>query len=374
MNPDVISRYSFWYVFGLAALALILMRFRPTYRGPKGPLTISFNTLVFLSSFGTLCKQPILAESIDTLLGPNAAWLLADILFIAGLCGGTYWVDLLTQPDLLERADWRLLRRLRVVMLLMVATLMVTAARLEAPTWSIVERGGINVGGQWLLLGARTGYFAYSLWGLGYIGLSFYRQLQHMIDRSYYLRLTLPWFAVMLALGAPVLQLFGTWYVFFRPDQNEWLWPLLWKPITLVQVGVASLVLATFFGPAYRGVIWLDKQLLVQRLWKAYKKFQRTRPDIVQPLPASPGSIVLNVDWWLATLVNGIETIKILSGRPEGEINAPAGRVMPASCREILKREQALFAQALSTQKGDMPPCLVTGDYYALARWYAMAI
>jgi hypothetical protein len=72
-------------------VVLLLLRFRPTRRANlRDPIAISFTLGLFLAAFGTLSKQPGIAALIDKALAPNAAWLVADSLFLVELCSGTY--------------------------------------------------------------------------------------------------------------------------------------------------------------------------------------------------------------------------------------------------------------------------------------------
>lgn len=366
------NRAEFWYLFGLAAVALILLRLRPTRRADlRDPIAISFTLGLFLAAFGTLSKQPVIAALIDAALAPNAAWLVADSLFLVGLCFGTYWVDLMRTPSLRQHG-WQLLLRRRVIGLLASISWMIATAYLAASIWQTLERGGFDVGGQPLLLSGRLAYFAYSLWGLGYLSFHFYRQRQHMRDRFNYIRLTIAWSGITLAIAAPVLQIVGTLRIFGRPDLLPVIWPPLWLLLSVIQLGVAVSIVTTFFPPAYRFVVWVDKQLLVHRLLHARSAIARSRPSLVQGQAAlgPAGLIVRDPDRWLATLVNEFEMAKWLMGKMTYEIEAPAGGVMPDVTRYALRDEQAQFLRGLnSTETLTIPK--VTGDFYALARWYA---
>jgi hypothetical protein len=249
---------------------------------------------------------------------------------------------------------------------------MVVTTLLAASTWQTLERGGIDVGGHLLLLSGRLAYFAYSLWGLAYLSFHFYRQRQHMRDRFNYIRLTVAWSGITLAIAAPALQVAGTLRVFAQPELLPAIWPLLWLLLSVVQLAVAVSIITTFFPPAYRFVVWVDKQLLVHRLLHARNAIARSRPNLVQGQAAlgPAGLIVRDPDRWLATLVNEFEMAKWLMGKMTYEIEAPAGGVMPDVTRYALRDEQAQFLRGLnSTETLTIPK--VTGDFYALARWYA---
>jgi len=364
-------RTNFWYLFGLAALALILLRLRPTRRADlRDPVVLSFSLGLFLAAFGTLSKQPLLAGLIDAALGPNSAWLAADGLFLIALCAGTYWVDLMRLPDL-RHQGWRLLRRWRLVALVGTLAWMVTTARLHGPTWATLERGGLDVGQSPLLLSARLTYFAYSIWALAYLSYHFYRQRQHMRDRFNYIRLTIPWAAITLALSVSALQAVATVEIFARPDLLAEIWPGLWLLITAIQAGVALLIVATFFPPAYKFISWLDKQILIHRLRRTHRLIARNRPDLaLEPDLKSGQLIVRNPDTWLARLVNELEVAKLMLSRPTYEIEAPAGGVMPDVARYALAQEQGQFLHGLTARNTGQAP-RVTGQTYALARWYA---
>lgn len=366
------NRAELWYIFGLAAVVLLLLRLRPTRRADlRDPITISFTLGLFLAAFGTLSKQPALAGLIDAALGPNTAWLVADSLFLVGLCFGTFWVDLMRNPSLRQQGQ-RLFYRWRVVVLLAVIVWMAVAAILAASTWQTLERGGIDVNGHFLLLSGRLAYFTYSLWGLVYLSFHFYRQRQHMRDRFSYIRLTIAWSGITLAIAAPALQVAGTLRGFIQPELLPTLWPSLWLLLSLVQSGVALSIITTFFPPAYRFVVWIDKQFLIQRLLHARNVMARSRPDLVQGQAALGRArlIVRNPDRWLATLVNEFEMAKWLMGKMTYEIEAPAGGLMPDVTRYALRDEQAQFLRGLtSTETLSIPK--VTGNFYTLARWYA---
>lgn len=364
-------RLEAWYLFGLAAIALIVLRLRPTGRSNwRDPVAISFSLGLFLAASGTLSKQPVIANLVDAAFGPNAAWLQADILFLLGLCAGTYWVDLMRTPTLRKRG-WSLLYRRRTAALLAVIGWMILAAWLAAPTWAILERGGLDVGGSPILLTARLAYLGYVLWGLGYLSYHFYRQRQHMRDRFNYIRLTIPWFAISLALTAPALQLIGLVAFYLNPAWLPQVWPALWLEISLIQGAVAVLIVATFFPPAYRLVSWADKQLLVRRLLRARRVMAHSRPDLALGVERpGPGSLARDPDRWLATLVNEMEIAKRLMGQTTYEIEAPAGGLMPDEARYALREEQGQFLRGL-TKREPLAAPRVTGDTYALARWYA---
>jgi hypothetical protein len=366
-------RAEIWYVFGLAAIALILLRLRPTrHLDLRDPVAISFTLGLFLGACGNLSKQPAIARLIDTSLFPNAAWLQADGLFLLGLCAGTYWVDLMRVPSLREQG-WRLLRRWRVVALLATLAWMIAAARLEATSWAAIERGGIDVAGSPLLLSGRLAYLACDVWSLVYLSYHFYQQRRHMRDRFNYIRLTIPWAGITLAASVPVLQVFGMIEVFIRPDLLAAVWPPLWRLISLLQGMVALAIIATFFPPAYKFVSWLDKQVLIHRLWHIRQAMARSRPDLVQGESlklASVGLIARDPDLWLATLVNEFELAKKLMGQTTyGEIEVPAGGVMPDVARYTLRAEQAQFMRGLTREPAATRK--VVGDAYALARWFA---
>lgn len=368
----------FWYLLGLAAVALILLRLRPTLKANlRDPVVLSFTLGLFLGAFGNLSKQAIAADFIDAALGPNAAWLIADSLFLLGLCAGTYWVDLMSQPAL-RRQGRRLLIRRRTATVFLVTGWMIIAAVLTTDTWGTLERGGIDVGGRPLLLTARLAYAGYMLWSLSYLSYHFYRQRRHMRDRFNYIRLTIPWAAITLAIAAPILQIIGALLIFVAPNRLSGFWPAWWILLSFIQAAVAILIVATFFTPAYHFVSWLDKQILVRQLLRTRQAVARSRPDLAlgsEPLKQIKqvkqiGFIVPDPDRWLATLVNELEMVKWLMGEMTYEIEAPAGGVMPDAARYALHDEQAQFLRGVTTKERLAAP-RVTGDTYALARWYA---
>jgi hypothetical protein len=369
----MIARAAFWYVFGLAAVVLLLYRLRPTRRvNLRDPMALSFTLMVFVAASGTLSKQPFIANAIDSLLGPNAAWLQADILFIAGMCAGTVWIDLLGQPALKQRG-WRLFLQWRVAVLTIVAAWMITAAQLEAPTWAALERGTVDVGGSLILASARSGYFAFSIWVLAYISYGLYHHRQQVRSREIYVRLTIPFTGLALAPSASVIQLLAVWYGLAWPELVPAVWPSLWVVIATIQVRVMILILSAFLSPAYRAVIWVDKQWLVRRLGKACEKIRRTQPDLVVTPKPGKALIINKPDVILADLVNRVERIKHLAGSVEGgPIEAPAGSVMLAEDRNALRNERGVFSQLLAGEKVTF--ARVTGEVYALARWYVAAV
>ncbi len=362
-------RYELWYIFALFAVGLILLRLYQTRRANLGdPIVLSFALGLFLGSFGTLSKQPFLARAIDGALGPNSAWLIADVLFVCGLCAGTYWVDLMRLPDLRNQGR-RLIRRWRVITLITIISWMTIATHLEATTWAILERGGVDTGGRSMLLAARLAYFVYSIWALTYLSYHFYRQRQHMHDRLNYIRLTIPWLGISLAITAPVLQAVAVLEVFVRPEWLSYLWPPLWMLISVIQIAVAILILTTFFPPAYKFVSWADKQLLVHRLQHIRQIVVQRRPELeLEPTLDRGRLIVRDPDHRLTTLVNELETVKQLTGKATYEIKAPAGAVMPDAARYALRQEQRQFLQDI--KKSSNRPHVI-GETYALARWYS---
>ncbi len=366
------SRTEFWYLFGLAAVILLLLRLRPTLKANlRDPVVLSFTLGLSLGVFGNLSKQALIAEAIDAALWPNTAWLIADGLFLIGLCAGTYWVDLMRQPALRQQGR-RLLWRGRTVGLLLVLIWMGFTATLAASTWATLERGGIDVGGNGWLLTGRWAYAGYMLWALSYLSYHFYRQRQHMRDRFNYIRLTIPWAAITLAVTAPILQIVGTTLIFLNPDRLAHFWPAWWSLLAFVQLVVALLIVATFFPPAYRGVSWLDKQILVHQLHRTRRALAQSRPDLALGTATleRDGLLVRDPDRWLATLVNELEMAKWLMVEMTYEIEAPAGGVMPDTTRYALHEEQTQFLRGMTTRKRLTAP-YVTGDTYALARWYA---
>ena len=365
------NRADFWYIFGLAALTLLALRVRSTRPAAlRDPMALAFTLCLFLPAFGTLSKQPRLAYWLDAWFGPNAAWLVADSLFIAGVCAGTYWIDFLGDPAQ-KAAGRRLLTRWRLAALGGVIAWMVATAHWDALTWATVERGGLDVGGQVGLLSGRLAYFGYSLWGLVYLSRGFYRQRQRLRDRVIYIRMTLAWTAVTLAIAAPLIQIIGTGVGFIHPDLLPLIWPPLWKLLSLTQVGVAVFILATFLTPAYRLVIWLDKQFLIYRLLWLRRRIKRTRPDLLEPTPplGRPGLLTHQVDLWLATLVNEVEFVKtIISPTVTAAVIAPAGGAMPKTLKQTRQIEQVQFKRGLAHER--VKTYQVTGNFYSLARWY----
>lgn len=366
------NRAEFWYVFGLAALTLIILRLRATRRADwQDPMAITFTLCLFLPAFGTLSKQPVIANVIDSIFGYNAAWLAADILFISGVCAGIIWIDMLARPEL-KTQDKSLFRQWRIVTLIIVAIWMVLASRLADSSWVGLERGSIDVDESLVLLTSRLAYFGYSIWGLIYLSISFYHQRQHMRDRKLYIRMTIPWAGITLAIASPVVQAIGTVYGFFQGEALPILWSSLWGIVTITQIGVATSILGTFLPPAYHLVVWVDKQLLIHRLLRVRRLIHQIRPDLVEDVSLlGPGSLIAqDPDLWLATLVNELEMAKQLMGPATYEVVAPAGSVMPEVSKYALKDEQIQFVQGLSSPEPVSGP-KVTGDFYTLARWYA---
>ena len=368
----MIDRGTFWYLFGFAAVTLLLLRLRSTRRADlRDPVVFSFTVGIFLSSFGTLSKQPLLARFIDGVLGTNAAWVVADSFFLIGMCGLTYWIDFMRAPQLAERG-WSYLHSKRSALLAATIAWMVLTTWWQGSIWGTLERGGIDVGGQFLLLSSRVGYFAYSLWAITYLSLRFYQLRREMVERVNYIRLSLAWAAVMLAALSPTLQFLATIEIFFYPQYLELIWPGLWVTISAIQVIVAALVLSIFIEPAYRFITWLDKQRLIRRLLRAQGIISETRPDLIgrltQPKPNS--IMVKDPDPLLAILVNEMEIARFLLGSKTESITVPAGGVMPSEVQQILRQQKQRFSQALSGQP-DSLLSTVQGDTYTLARWYA---
>ncbi len=80
------------------------------------------------------------------------------------------------------------------------------------------------------------------------------------------------------------------------------------------------------------------------------------------------GLVERDPDRRLALLVSELETMKLTTGQTTYEIEAPAGGVMPDAARYALRQEQSQFLQDLK-ESSARPH--VTGETYALARWYA---
>jgi len=368
----MIDRAAFWYIFGLAAIFIIILRLQAIRKANwRDPVMVSFTSGVFFCTFGVLAKQPVLAGIVDRLLGLNAAWVLADSLFLLGLCGLTYWIDLMRRPAL-KKAGFALLGYKRFLVLVAVIGWMAGTAAWQMPIWRALERGGINVAGQPLLLSSRLAYFSYSLWGLAYLSRRFHQLRKQMRDRISYIRLSLAWAAVTLATVAPILQIIATLTIFFRPALLATLWPPVWQMVSTIQFIVAALVLTLFFEPAYRTVSWLDKQILVYRLLQARQTIAHLRPDLIaNPIELKRGRLfVEDSDRWLATLVNELEIARSLMGTTTDHLVVPAGGTMSEAVRDELKRQQVQFQQALKT-KEPLNSLLITGDTYTLARWYA---
>jgi hypothetical protein len=274
-------------------------------------------------------------------------------------------------PQLAEKG-WAFLKSKRSAFLAATIGWMVLTAGWQASIWGTLERGGIDVGGQPLLLSSRIVYFVYSLGGIAYLSLRFYQLRREMVERVNYIRLSLAWAAVTLAALSPILQLLATVEVFFFPQYLGLIWPGLWGTISAIQVSVAILVLSLFFEPAYRFITWLDKQRLIRRLLRAQGIISKTRPDLIgrlaQPKPNS--LMVKNPDPFLAVLVNEMEFTRFLLGSMADSITVPAGGVMSAEVRQVLREQKQRFSQALSGQ-ANSPLSSVQGDTYTLARWYA---
>lgn len=361
-------RAEYWYLFGLIALIVIAMRWQATRRANlRDPMALSFTLTVFLAAFGALSKVPPVAAAIDRLFGPNAAWLQADILFLAAMCAGTIWIDMMLQPALKERG-WRLLVQRRVGLLALVAAWMITAARLEAPLWSNLERGTVNMEGSLALLSSRLAYFGYNIWVLSYLAWGLYRARRLARDRVLYVRLTLPYVGFAVAVTAPVVQVVGLAYAFIWPTYFEAVWPRLWVVFTAAQTTTYVMMLLALWKPGYEAVIWLDKQLLIQRLRRLCDLVGQTRPDLVSQR-ASRSLVARQPDAELAALVTEMEVVKHLLGSVEGIVEAPAGAVMPTESREALLQERAGLQQVLSSKPARF--ARVEGSTYALAWWYA---
>ncbi len=365
------ARAAFWYVFGLAAIALLLYRLRPTRRANlRQPLSLSFTLMVFVAAAGTLAKQPPVANAIDTLLSPNTAWLVADCLFIAGMCAGTVWVDLLGQPALGARG-WRLLLQARTVALALVVGWLVMAARLAAPIWASLERGTIDVGGSLILATARSGYFLFSIWVLATISLGLYRHRQQMSSRDIYVRLSFPFAGLALAPAASFIQLLAVWYGLAWPRFVPLVWPPLWVMVSAIQVVVMVLILGAFFPFIYHSIIWLDKQQLIRRLRRAYQTIQQTRPDLLKKSLEPKYLVDRQPDSQLAALVSQLEMFKHITGSVSGRaLGAPAGAVMPVAAKQALRVETAQFLSALAGENA-VTFAPIQGDAYTLAHWYA---
>ena len=368
----MMPRAEFWYIFGLAAMAIAFHRLLTVKQTNwRDPVTLSFSTGIFGCVLGVLTKQPILAQAVDTLLGANAAWVLADCFFLVGLWGLTCWIDFMQQPTLPQEQSppWQ---QFRLVGLIGVNGLMMGAATTYPALWATLERGGIDLGGNLVFLLARASYFLYSVWGLSYLSYRFYQLRRPMRNRINYLRLSLAWAAVTLALIAPVVQSLATLEGFLQPAVVPIIWPSIWMMVSTVQSAVVLLVLALFFEPVYRFVSWLDKQRLIRRLLRTHRLVIKQRPDlpIDQLVVKTSHSSIKEPDRQLATLVNEFEIIHQLVGGSSTTLTVPAGSLMTDDLKRVLQTYRRQFQQTLSTgQPLDLPTA--TGDTYTLARWYA---
>ena len=367
----MMDRALIWYVFGLAAVATILLRWKPTLRGNwREPVAVSFSIGIFFSVFGVLSKQPVLAQGIDALTGPNTAWLLADSFFLIGLWGLTTWIDLMRAPG---RTQGHLPAYAgRTITLLIVIVWMGLVAWVEAPAWQGLERGGIDVGGKLLLLSGRMAYLTYDIWGLAYLGRRFFQLRQQLRERVSYLRLTLAWMAVSLAAIAPALQILAVIAVFFQPERLPVIWPPVWQVVSLLQMLVAALILTLFFEPAYRLLVWLDKRRLIRQLRRLQQTISAYRPELVD-LPKQTTSTAgqeTEPDLVLASLVNELEVTFSLMGATADRLLIPAGKAMSRDLRGELERQKQRFRVAM-TQRQSFDAPIATGDSYILARWYA---
>ena len=367
----MIDRAFIWYIFGLAAVAVILLRWKPTRQANwRDPIAVSFSAGIFFSVLGVLSKLPLLAQVIDATFGPNAAWLLADSFFLIGLWGLTTWIDLMRGPS---RMQGRFpIFPGRTIALVLAIAWMVAAAWIEPASWHSLERGGINVGGSWLLLSGRMAYLFYDLWGLSYLGLRFLQLRKQLRERVSYLRLTLAWMAVSLAAIAPGLQLVAVTAVFAWPELLPVMRIPVWQIVSLLQIIVAGLVLTLFFEPAYQMLVRLDKRRLIRRLRHLQNTIATHRPELAArqtQITPSPGQ-ERRQDLILAALVNEIEASFSMMGATSEQLLVSAGRVMSQDLRQELQRQKSQFRMAL-TQRQPFEGPTVAGDTYVLARWYA---
>lgn len=371
-------RAEYWYIFGLFAIIILAWRWwamlqvaqekdQPPLDPQDRPLIFTFSFSVFVAATGTLAKLPPVASTVDWLIGPHAAWLIADIFFISATCSATIWLDLILQPSLKTRG-WRLLFQRRVGLLLVVALWMITAARLEAPTWTELERGAINVEGNFILGSARLAYLSYNTWTLAYIALRLYYHRRLVLDRDLYIRMTMAFVAFGVAVTAPVVQILGLIYGFVWSDYLEAIWPQFWIVFTAAQTITYGLIMLTFLPAGYRTVIWLDKQLLLHRLRRVHSELGQVQPQLISHQDERK-RLIWQPDPELAVLVSDIRMIKQLVGEIEGSLDAPAGAMMSAESRQAVLRERAGLRQILNRQPGSVLD--VYGETYALAWWYA---
>lgn len=366
----MMARAEFWYIFGLAAIILLLLRGRATlHTNLRDPLSLSFVLCVFVSMAGTVSKQPFIANAIDFALGANAAWLVADMLWLAGMTAGTYWIDLLAHPEQNKRGVKNLYTK-RLVALLLVSFWMVAAAVIHYPVWAGLERGTINTGGSAVILSARLAYLIFNIWLLAYVCQGFYRQRQQLLNRSIYIRMAIPHTAFTVAIAAPLAQAIGMLYTFAYPETLEAVWPLVWKFTSGVQLLSAVLILATFAAPIYRAVIWLDKLWLVYLLARIHHKIGKQRPDLIIRRHRGIDLIARRPDAQLAELVSEIELARRLIGESETEqeLIVPAGSLMSYETRLKLFNDHKQFTRGLLNQPTTVIK-LNGDDPHALARW-----
>lgn len=369
-------REAWWYLFSFFAAVIIALRVRGTFRSDwRRPEDVTFAAMVFGFAGGVLSKLPPLAALIDLWLGTNAAWLQADIVFISATCCGTLWIDMMRQPSL-PKVGWpRLVRRWRFLILILVAGWMVTAASLEAPLWVTLERGTVETRGSLVVLSGRMVYFIFNAWALAYLAWHLHAHRQTAVSRDIYIRLTIP--AVGLALGAaaPVIQLMGLWYGFFWPQYLVVVWPRFWWIFTAVQTSVYILILVTLFRPAYRAVIWLDKQRLAWQLRRLCRKINQVQPNLVS-LPEREKVLLTSqeLDEELMWLVTQVEALKWRLGQvDEDMVTVPAGAVMTEDLEEILCEErEAMKKLLINNQPANFMNMI--GSPYALAWWYVKAV
>ncbi|MCP4707154.1 MAG: hypothetical protein GY869_00900 [Planctomycetes bacterium] len=296
-----------WYIFSGIALFLVAIRLLATKKeGWRNQPTLTFTVGIILMVAGALAKQPTIAASIDD-LAPNAAWLAADILFLAGLCIATVWIDLMKPPPQ-ENPGWSVLMKTRVGVLMIVATWMVIAAWLESPIWGRLQQGSTNVEGSAILASARLGYFALNIWLLIYLrqGANYHRQI--IRNRALYLRLAVVVIALSLAPIAPGLQAGGLLYSFWLGQEVT---PHLWTMYTAIQLVVYLMMVVVFFKPIHLAMAWIDKRILVYRLRK------KGAAASIQGL-----NLVSQVDVALARIINAISVSRFIddyTDTPVGE-------------------------------------------------------
>jgi hypothetical protein len=260
-----------WYLLGLLGAAIIASRvyasWRSASRSPKGAAHGRAAVLtagVVLAALAPIVRLEPLAALFNTLLGPNAAWLVSDTLWLIAGTLGMAWTDTM-RPEAIAPGTPALRRALlhpRGLLCLLVVAWLWLAPRLSPAAWAALEPGTVELRGDLLLTAARLAYAGYMGLFLFYFARALTRVRAVLASRAEYLRVSLALLAVAVYGASPVLQASGVLLSAFVPDLA--LWPALRVLIQLAQL-TAGLLMLFVLGPPGAVFAVLERRVAVER-------------------------------------------------------------------------------------------------------------